>query len=371
MRVGVDARTCLSPNPRGEGKSILRLYREIAVLRPNWGLIFYGDRKDQAPATALPTNDVRIFETPGFRFSTWETVGLPARSWLDGVDMTHFTSSNAPYWSPVPFIVTVHDVIPLVYPDGWQVADVDRFRTSISRAVQRAAAIIVPSSNSRNDLVRVTGAAGDRVHVIPWGADSDVRAPESGEIDVLLGAAQIRSPFALALGGGAPRKNTEQVVRGFAAGASKDRDLTLVLAGLGSPGLRDRYRSLAIELGIERQIRILEYVSEPLLEALYRRAICLLYLSSYEGFGLPVLEAMARGLPVIAANKSSIPEVAGDAAALFDPADIEGWANALLGLCRSEAMRQTMAQRGRAQVSRFSWTETARSTINLFEQVIA
>jgi glycosyltransferase involved in cell wall biosynthesis len=371
VRIGIDARTCLVPKPRGEGKSILRLYQEIAALRPDWELVFYGDRPGSARPEGLPPGQVRAFDLPGFRFSSWESVGMPLRTLLDRVTLAHYTSSSAPPFSPVPFVVTVHDVIPLVFPDGWEAAAVGRFRVSVARAVRRALAVMVPSANTKADLVRILAADPARVHVVPWGADAPPVPPAAAERERLLQAAQVRSPFVFAFGGGAPRKNTEATLRGFAAAAPGIPELGLVLAGLGNEALRARYRALADELGVGARVRVLEYVGEPLLEALYAGARCLLYLSSYEGFGLPVLEAMARGLPVIGADRTSIPEVAGDAALLFDPADTAGWTAALAELCRSDALHADLAARGRVQAQRFTWAETGRATVALFEDLAA
>jgi glycosyltransferase involved in cell wall biosynthesis len=370
MRLAIDARTCLVAQPRGEGKSILRQYQEVAALRPDWELIFYGDRPGLPRPDALPAGAVRAFELPGFRFSSWENLGFPVRTWLDRVTLAHYTSSSAPPFSPVPFVVTVHDVIPLVFPDGWEAAAVRRFRASVGRAVRRARAVMVPSANTKADLVRILAADPARMHVVPWGADAPPAPQAAAERDRLLQAAHIRPPFVFAFGGGAPRKNTEATLRGFAAAAAGIPELGLVLAGLGNEALRERYRALADELGVGDRVCVLEYVSEPLLEALYAGARCLLYLSSYEGFGLPVLEAMARGLPVIGANLTSIPEVAGDAALLFDPADTGAWTAALVELCTSDALHVDLAARGRARAQRFSWAETGRATVELFEQVV-
>jgi len=371
MRIGVDARTCLVPGPRGEGKSILRLYQEIAALRPQWELYFYGDQPDLPRPAALPGGQVRAFELPGFRFSSWDNVGMPLRCAFDRVTLAHYTSSSAPLFCPVPFVVTVHDAIPLVFPDGWEQAAVARFRGAVARAVRKARAVIVPSANTKADLVRIVGAAADRVHVIPWGADSPMSVPVEPDRRSLLQQAKVRSPFVFAFGGGAPRKNTENTLRGFAAAAARIPEVTLVLAGLGTEALRGRYRALAAELGIGERVVVLEYVGESLLETLYAGARCLLYLSSYEGFGLPVLEAMARGLPVIGSNLTSIPEVAGDAALLFDPADAAGWTGALVELCRSDSLYSDLAARGRAHARRCPWSETGRATVELFEQIAA
>jgi glycosyltransferase involved in cell wall biosynthesis len=370
MRIAVDARTCLVANPRGEGKSILRLYQEIAALRPGWELVFYGDRPDAPFPAALPAGNVKAFELPGFRFSSWENLGFPARTLVDRITIAHYTSSSAPPFSPVPFVVTVHDVIPLVFPDGWPAVAVRKFGASVLRAVRHARAVIVPSANTKADLLRITGAAAERVHVIPWGSDALATPMAADERDRLLQSARVRRPFVLAFGGGAPRKNTEATLRGFAAVAGQIPELNLVLAGLGTDALRGQYRALASELGLGERVCVLEYVSEPLLEALYAGARCLLYLSSYEGFGLPVLEAMARGLPVIGANLTSIPEVAGDAAMLFDPVDTAGWTAALVELCASDALHADLEARGRVRAQRFSWAETGRATVELFERVV-
>jgi glycosyltransferase involved in cell wall biosynthesis len=160
------------------------------------------------------------------------------------------------------------------------------------------------------------------------------------------------------------------VIRGFAAVARADPDVDLVVAGVGAAGVRTRFANLAAELGLAQRVQVLAYVSDGLIEALYAQAECLLFLSLYEGFGLPVLEAMARGVPVLASNTTSIPEVAGDAAILVDPTDRDEWTRALGDVLRSPARLAELSRRGIKRAADFSWERTAQLTAQVVESAV-
>jgi glycosyltransferase involved in cell wall biosynthesis len=368
MRIGVDARTFLDSKPRGEGRAGLRLYEELARLKSAWSVTLYGDTARTELPPQLPRAGIRSHAVPGFRWNTWVRFALPAMASFDRVDVLHCTSSEAPRWSPAPMVVTVHDLIPLLFDDGAAPAEAARFRRGIESTVERAAAIIAVSESTRQDLIRHAGARAERVHVVHWGSDAPPPGAPPEVRRVALAGLGIERPYLLAFGGGAPRKNTLGVVRGFSSIARRLPELDLVLVGLGRGPVRDKVAHLAGQLCVTERVRALQYTDDATLEHLFSGARALLYLSLYEGFGLPVLEAMARGLPVLASDRSSIPEVAGHAALLLDPDDEAGWPERAASTLANQAELAAMAAAGRLRAEQFSWRRTAERTAEILER---
>ena len=176
MRIAVDASSLLARHPRGEGRSLLRLYEEIAKIRPDWSFVFFGTQIPQSVdeiRARIPRCEIRTFEMPGFRWNLWENLGLPIAAWRSSADLLHCASSGAPIWSPLPVVMTVHDVIPLIMDDGMDSNGVKRFRTQLSAGLRQSRSVIAVSDNTRRDLTRVMNADPDKIEVVHWGADSD------------------------------------------------------------------------------------------------------------------------------------------------------------------------------------------------------
>lgn len=358
MKVAVDARSLSGGKPRGEGKSLLRLYQEIQQLRPDWQIVFFGQ---QPFPLALAGIDTRTFDPPGFRFNTWENLALPWHAWRAHADVLHCTSSSAPRWSLLPIVMTVHDVIPLVANDGWTDAETARFERQIRYGLAQAKRVITVSDHTKQDLLRRFGVAPDKLEVVHWGIDP----PSEGD-NIDLSSLGVREPFVMAFGGAARRKNSALTVRATACAARQIGELQLVMIGVSDAPTRAALETEARRSGYADAI-LLQYIDESALEALYRHAQCLVYASLYEGFGLPLLEAMARGVAVISSNVSSLPEVAGDAALLVDPNDEAALAAAIISVCRDDALKKQLQERGRVRAAQFSWRETARRTIAVLE----
>jgi glycosyltransferase involved in cell wall biosynthesis len=362
MLIGVDARSLLQQEVRGEGKTLLRLYQALERLRPDWRVRLYGE---SVPA-ALPLGDaftVRTRELPGFRWNTWERIALPLMAALDRVDLLHCSSSSAPPIVGRPFVVTVHDIIPLVFDDGQSRAYADRFANSLERALRRADAVIAVSESTRRDLVARFGISRRRVEVIHWGADTVAPAAEAP-------AGPRDDSLVLAFGGDAPRKNTAGVLGAFAVASRRVPAARLALVGLSGARKRAEFEVLAARLGIAGRVRFEGYVSDADLQALYGRAAVLFYPSLYEGFGMPVVEAMASGTPVVASNASSLPEVVGDAGVLVDPRDEQAMGEALARVLANERLRADLGERGRARARSLTWDECARRTAAVFERAL-
>lgn len=362
MRIAVDASSLLTRHPRGEGKSLLRLYEEIARIRPGWSFVFFGTQETEASASAIreriPRCQIRTFELPGFRWNSWENLGLPIAAWRAGADLLHCASSGSPLWSPLPVVMTVHDVIPLIMDDGMDARTVRLFRTRLQAGMRLARRVIAVSDNTRRDLIRVMGADPDKIEVAHWGADAVSETyQERPATGTVLGFG----------GGGAVRKNTPALVRMFAKVAAGDPAARLVILGATDTKQKATLKELIGQLRLEGRVSLLGYVPDEELDRLYREAACLVYISLYEGFGLPPLEVMVHGMPVVASNRSSIPEVVGDAGILVDPEDTDAIANAVLHLLHDQAFRRQLSEKAWQRAREFSWRTTAEKTVSILE----
>jgi len=363
LLIGVDARSLLQKEVRGEGKTLLRLYQELARLRPDWRVRLYGE----APPRSQPLAGafaVRTWEIPGHRWNTWERVALPLMAARDRVDLLHCSSSTAPPFVGRPFVVTVHDIIPLLFDDGQSVAHSRRFERSLRSALRRADAVIAASASTRRDLVGYFGIGPERIEVIHWGAET-VAAPSK------RGAPESDGLLVLAFGGDAPRKNTSGLLAAFAIACKQAPAARLMMVGLSRAVKRAEFEALASRLGIADRVSFGGFVNDADLDRLYQRASVLFYPSLYEGFGMPILEAMSHGLPVVASNVTSIPEVVGEAGVLVDPRDEQGMGEALGRVLADPALRASLRARGLDRAGSLSWEKCARKTAEVFERVLA
>jgi len=262
-------------------------------------------------------------------------------------------------------LLTVHDLSFLRYPDHFVPKLVRYLGRVVPRSVARADRVLADSEATRADLIRLLGVPPERVEVLYSGVDPRFRPePEPGERERLQARYGVgERPYVLSVGTLQPRKNYVRLIRAF---AHLRPDLYLVIAG----GRGWLYEEVLAEA--ERhpdRVRVLGFVDEADLPALYRGAALFVFPSLYEGFGLPVLEAMACGVPVVCSNSSSLPEVAGEAALLVDPHDEEGLAEAMRRALEDEGARRRMIARGLERAAGFTWERAARQLLAAFEAV--
>ena len=364
MKIAVDARSLLTRSPRGEGRTLRDLYRHIAALRPEWRITLYGEERGQAH---MDRSNVRsaTLNLPGYRFNLWENFGLPLAAKFSGSDLIHAASTTAPRAPLLPLVLTVHDIIPVVFDDGQSRSAVDRFRKQLTLGLQKAKLIIAVSAHTRDDLVRRFFVDPSKIQVIHWGIDKPhVVEHASWPLSEQLAS----TPYFLAFGGTARRKNTAMIIQAFSRLARGSPPLVIV--GLDA-GTRARYDELAAHLGCKNRIITLPYIADAQLDSLFTRALALVYVSLYEGFGMPLLEAMVRGVPVIASNTTSIPEVVGEAGLLVDPSDADALAQAMENIIEDTAARESLALRGLTRAEGFKWEDTARRTVEAFETAMS
>jgi glycosyltransferase involved in cell wall biosynthesis len=292
-----------------------------------------------------------------------------------GADVAHVPYFGSPLSPTIPTVVTIHDLIPMVlreYRRSWRV----RLYTSlVAAAATRASLILADSEASQRDILQRLGISRDRVRVVYLAPAPHFKPAESWQqiIDIKK-KYNLPEDFVLYLGGYDIRKNISALLHAFTwvSGTLHDA-FPLVLAGKlpnkQSPLFPDPL-PIAEELGLTEYIVTPGWIAEEDIPLLYSAATVFVYPSRYEGFGLPVLEAMACGTPVVTTNAASIPELAGPAAFQIDPNDTKHLAAPIIRLCTEEESRDDLIERGFNQVEKFSWEKTATQTLQAYQDAI-
>ncbi len=307
----------------------------------------------------------------------WEQVGLRRACAGERVDLLHSPYFASPLFPNLPTVVTVHDVIPMVLPHYGASPHAHAYVKLVSMAARRARAIITVSESSKKDVVRALGVPDERVHVIYNAVDRSLRQVcDQAALEGVRDAHGIAGEFLLYFGGFDERKNVERIVRAFHLARPRfQRPCQLVLAGslsfVGGPPLYPDPRPLIRRLGLENEVVVTGRISEEEKPLLYSAATAFVFPSLYEGFGIPVLEAMACGAPVLTSNSSSLPEVTGDAALLVEPTSVEQIAEAMVRLANDEVLRDNLRRKGFQRVGRFSWDKSALKTLEVYRQVVS
>lgn len=301
----------------------------------------------------------------------WYGLGWPPLDWFFKTDLD-LTHSPGPL--PLPTrgkkVVTVHDVFFLDDP-----ARVDRetrqyFVRRVARSLRHSHGIVTVSRSVRDQVMEMFGPAEEKVRVIYHGLDRQFTAPVYAEDkESVRRRYRLEQPFLLFVGATEPRKNLVRLVEAFAILSGWDEGVALVI--VGRPGQEEgRLKDQVVQRGLEGRVRRIGYVDEKDLVVLYRLAELFVFPSLAEGFGFPLLEAMACGLPIAASRAPAIPEVAGKAAVYFAPEDPEEMASTIARALTDQDLRQTLVNAGRDRIQDFDWTQTAAQTLNFYRWVL-
>ncbi|HEX8804801.1 MAG TPA: glycosyltransferase family 1 protein [Acidimicrobiales bacterium] len=295
-----------------------------------------------------------------------ENTWLAAETRRAELDLVHHMNAVLPLVRRAPGVVTVHDLQPFDMPDNFHPVKRAYLHATVPRSVRKAAMVVAPSEFVRRGVIDRFDVPPERVRATPWG----VEAPRT---DLTVAEVQARyglSPRWFVMNAVTwPHKNHATLVRAFATVAAKQHDVTLVLTG----GMAQEEQVLAEQidrLGLRGRVRRTGRIPRRDLLAIVRGAVALAFPSRYEGFGLPVLEAMSLGTPVVAADTTALPEVVGDAGLLLDPDDVDGWSSAMLDLLADGDERARLAAAGRRRARDFSWATTAAQTLQVYRDAL-
>jgi glycosyltransferase involved in cell wall biosynthesis len=383
VRIAIDARPAVSAGMTGVGhyarELILRLpqadprntyvawyLNARRLVRPwRWGRRFFPARPNLVERwTPFPA---RWFERTSLRSE------LPRLEWLLGFDVLFAPNFVPPPTARRRAVLTVHDLAFRLFPETAPLATRQWLRR-LEAALRNAAEVIVVSEATRRDLLDLYPVDPERVTVIHHGVDTRrYRPTPDAEVARVRSRLGVRRPYLLFLGGIEPRKNLPRLVRAFAARPSVAKGPDLVIAGASvpwNPEGRDELEAAIRSIPVEarERIRMAGYVAGSEKVALLSGAEALVFPSLYEGFGFPVLEAMACGTPVLTSDVSSLPEVAGDAALLVDPVDDASIAEGIDRLAEDQTLRDRLRAAGLERVKRFTWEDTARRTVEVLHR---
>ncbi len=295
--------------------------------------------------------------------TVWSQVRLPLALATRDFDLLHVPGHRAPWLLRGKLVVTIHDLAFLKFPDTFKKLHRQRLTWFTCNAVRRADRIIAISESTKRDLGELLGVESARIDVVHHGVDHDSFRP-----DVV--PATRAAPYILSVGTLQPRKNYVMLIRAFKKLCETWRDpLELLIAGQRG-WLWEEAEREALKRPFAERVHFLGYVPDEELARLYRGASFVAMPSLYEGFGLPLLEAMACGAPVVAANASCFPEVLGDAAILLPPEDESAWADTMHELLLAPARRAALRERGLARARSFSWSQTAERTIAVYRRAL-
>jgi glycosyltransferase involved in cell wall biosynthesis len=284
-----------------------------------------------------------------------------------GLDVLHSVALTAPLWTSASNVVTIADVTWLRQPESVGGARALLWRTLVLPAARRADRVITLSESARAEIHEDIEIALESIDVVHCGSGTSSRVEPTAEAELRQRLELGDKRILLAVSGLAPHKNVAKLVDALPLIRKALEEVVLVLPGNPTP-YGNELAARAEQMGLAGSIRLPGWVGASELEGLYRTADCFVFPSLREGFGLPLLEAMARGVPIACSNTSAVPEVAGNAALYFDPYRIDEIAGAVVRLLQDRALASELVQRGRARQAQFTWTKAARETLASYER---
>lgn len=384
MRVGIDY-TSAATQGAGIGRYTRELMRALLALpSDNFYSLFYASRQ-RIQQSAFSNQHSTIRRLPfhdKWLMRAWQRLRLPIPVELivGKVDLFHSPDFTLPPTLPgVPTLLTVHDLSFIRDPDSAWPSLRAFLDQAVPRSVKRATHVLADSQATKDDLVELFGTPAGKITVLYSGVDARF-APvrDRAEIDRVCTKYQLPQPFILSVGTLQPRKNYGRLIEAFArviqhperSGGSGGRDIWhLVITG-GKGWMVETIFELVQRLGLEGRVHFPGFVDDADLPALYSAAELFAYVSLYEGFGLPLLEAMACGTPVIGSNTSSLPEVIGEAGLQVDPRSVDDIARDLWRMMDQPELRERSIGLGRERAKLFTWDKAARELLAIYDRMV-
>ncbi len=294
----------------------------------------------------------------------WTQFGLPTRLFRKrDIDLFFTTSHYAPRLSPVPTVISVMDLSYIHFPELFKKRDLYKLTNWTKYSSLKAKKIITISNSSKNDIIKFYKIPAEKIEVVYPGI-KEIKKSSMNKIPAKYG---VEGDFILYIGTLQPRKNVAKLIE--AVSLLEDKKVQLVI--IGKKGWKyEEILEAPKKYQVEERIKFLNFVPDQDLPAFYSNAICYVLPSLYEGFGLPILEAMQHGCPVLTSNISSLPEAGGDAAVYFDPYNVDDIASKIEKVMKSDGLREEMKKKGNEHVKNFSWEKSAKKVLDILEGAI-
>lgn len=370
--IGIDARYAFREERHGIGEYIYYLLEAYAEQADDLTFHLYLDAQAGAVPLSLSGEQFRVTRLPVSNPLLFEEWGLPRAASRDKVALLHLTANYGASCATCPTVHTINDLIEFIRPDvapwrrDWR-HGVGRWirRQALPRAIRRTHAIICPSDCTKRDVLRLMPCGPGKISVIPYAVSGIHPSPDPAQLRRTMRSRGLLVPdtYVLVFGALDPRKNPEVVVRVFSRLESDFQGVELWLVGVED---LDRFTGTAPT----SCIRVLPFLPRSDVLDLLCGASALVYPSLYEGFGLPVLEAMSAGVPVLASNRSSVPEVVGDAGILFDPVTGEGLEDGLRLILGHPEAAHTLRAKGLDRATEFTWERVGRAHLEVYRRVL-
>ncbi|WP_041628340.1 glycosyltransferase family 4 protein [Owenweeksia hongkongensis] len=376
MTIGFEAQRIFRENKHGMDFVALELIRALIRLdSENQYVVFTNKGSD---TTCLSESNNLKIVTFGGTFIVWEQILLPRYVKKFACDILHCTSNTAPLFLNVPTVLTIHDIIYLesnpLFANGYTAYQ--RFGNYYRRLVVKAnlnkvSKIVTVSNLEKKRLMVTLGLPNEKVDVVYNGVASHFFDRISVETAQKISMRyKLPKKYFLFLGNTDPKKNTRNTILAFAGFIQQSgQDVYLVVADLDGELVREILRSEGLEQYFS-QFHFTGYINNRDLPVIIQNAELFLYPSKRESFGIPILEAMARGVPVITSNKASMPEVSGDAAYLIDPLSINNMTQGILELSGNRELKEKLVIKGRERVSTFKWDNSACQMLRIYKQIL-
>lgn len=376
MKIGIEVQRLFRKNKFGIETSSLELIRALRNLEPRHEYVIFV--KDDIDHRCLPpAENMKIRRVAGSFFADFEQLHLPIAARQEQVDILHCTGNTTPYFSPVPVVQTLHDVI---FMDAISSSDnlYQRFGNHYRRRVvplvtPRSQAVITVSHYERERIIQRLGIKPEKIHVI-YNGINDQRFYNGVSFEKKTAVREkyhLPETFILFLGNTATRKNPVRAIEAYLKySAQTQHPVPLVTPGLSQKYIAEKLR----HLGCADKANLFitpGYIDDGDLPVLYALSLLFLFPSLSEGFGMPLIEAMACGAPVVTASTTCLPEIAGSAAMLANPLDTDEMAIAISSVATNESLRNRLISAGLENAKRFSWRSTAESVLNIYESAFA
>jgi glycosyltransferase involved in cell wall biosynthesis len=361
------------PNPAGAGMYTLNLLRALSRVDRDHDYVVYARSHTLPFLDELPPHfEVRdIGAKSRWLRLLWEQVLLPLDLRRRRARLLHSPHHTTPIaWCPCPRLLTVHDVTFFILPERYPLVRRLYFQMLTLASARRSRAVLVPSTSVADEAATFLGLARPKISVTPEGVDPAFRPLDRTQCQKLASEGYgLPADYILSLGTREPGKNREAILWAMRYLVDLGLDPHLAVVGQAAWGAAQEEQT-ASKLAMRERVHFTGYVPQEHLPSLYNAASVFVFPSLYEGFGLPVLEAMACGTPVVTSNVSALPEVAGDAALLVDPRDPHAIADAVHSVWSDPAERERLSRAGMERAASFTWEACARATLAVYRRLL-